>query len=145
MHFSEVPVASRAAFDKTKHLKWQDAFFGVDLDGKHYGWLNLPSTKTVKPGEIQSVFVIPQGDLCPLRLFRTWCGLFQLGLRTSKSHGKISMMTFTPWLKAQLSTTSIPSSKHMVLEYLDLSVRNKTMAYSSHQAGRLVDQGKLFV
>ena len=46
--------------------KWQDAFFGFNLDGKHYAWLDLPSAKTVKPGEIQSIFVIPQGDLCPI-------------------------------------------------------------------------------
>ena len=66
MRFGEVSVSSHSAFDKTKHLKRRDILFGLDLDNKHYAWLDLPSAKTAKPGEIQSVFVVPQGDLCPI-------------------------------------------------------------------------------
>ena len=67
MHFSKVSVSSHTAFNKTKHLKQHDVFFSLDLDGKHYAWLDHPSTKTGKPGEIQSVFLVPQSDLCLLK------------------------------------------------------------------------------
>ena len=67
MRFSKVAVSSQSAFDKTKHLKQQDVFFGVDLDGKHYAWLDLPSARTVKPREVQSVFMIPQGGHFPIK------------------------------------------------------------------------------
>ena len=60
MRFGEVSVTARNAFDKTKHLKHRDIFFGSDLDGKQYACLDLPSAKTAKPGEIQSVFMVPQ-------------------------------------------------------------------------------------
>ena len=59
MRFGEVSVSSRSASDKTKHLKWQDVFFGLDRDNKHYAQLDLPSAKTAKPGKIQSIFVVP--------------------------------------------------------------------------------------
>ena len=49
-----------------KHLTRKDAHFGFDLDGKPYARLDLPSSKTAKPGKIQSVFLIPQEGLCPL-------------------------------------------------------------------------------
>ena len=41
-------------------------FFGIDLANNHYACLDLPSAKTAKPGEIQSVFLIMQQGLCPL-------------------------------------------------------------------------------
>ena len=66
MRFGEGSVTTRDAFDKTKHLKRRDVFFGADLDGKQYVRLNLPSAKTAKPGEIQSVFMVPQDGLCPI-------------------------------------------------------------------------------
>ena len=74
MHFGKVSISSHTAFDKTKHLKRCDVFFSLDLDGKHYAWLDLPSTKTAKPGEIQSVFLVPQSDLCLLKALQnlTW-------------------------------------------------------------------------
>ena len=49
-----------------KHLTRKDAHFGNDLDGKPYARLDLPSSKTAKPGKIQSVFLVPQEGLCPL-------------------------------------------------------------------------------
>ena len=66
MWFGEVSVKSRKDFDGQKHLKRKDAFMGKDLDGKRYAKLGLPSAKTAKPGETQSVFIVPQDDLCPL-------------------------------------------------------------------------------
>ena len=59
MCFGEVSVSSCSASNKTKHLKWQDIFFGLNRDNKHYTQLDLPSAKTAKPGKIQSVFVVP--------------------------------------------------------------------------------------
>jgi hypothetical protein len=66
MRFGEVAVASRNTFSGAKHLKRSDVFLGLDLDEKHYARLDLPSAKTAKPGEIQSVYLTAQGDLCPL-------------------------------------------------------------------------------
>jgi hypothetical protein len=66
MRFGEVSVSSRAAFNGSKNLKRADVFLGRDLDGKLYARLDLPSAKTAKPGETQSVFLVEQGDLCPI-------------------------------------------------------------------------------
>lgn len=66
MCFGEVAVTMRSAFNKDKHLTRKDAHFGFNQDGKPYARLDLPSAKTAKPGEIQSVFLIPQEGLCPL-------------------------------------------------------------------------------
>jgi hypothetical protein len=66
MRFGEVLVKTRLDFNGTKHLKRSDAFIGFDLDGMQYAWLNLPSAKTAAPSEIQSVFITPQSNLCPI-------------------------------------------------------------------------------
>jgi len=67
MHFGEVSVPSHNAFDGKKYLTHRDAHFGYDLDGRLvYVHLDLPSAKTVKSGEIQLVFMVPQEGLCPL-------------------------------------------------------------------------------
>jgi hypothetical protein len=66
MRFGEVSVTTRNAFDKSKHLTRRDVHLGTDLDGKPYARLDLPSAKTAKPGEIQSVFMVPQEGLCPI-------------------------------------------------------------------------------
>jgi hypothetical protein len=70
MRFGEVSVTSRDAFDKSKHLKRRDVHLGVDLDGKSYAHLDLPSAKTAKPGEIQSIFLVPQEGLCPIEALK---------------------------------------------------------------------------
>ena len=66
MSFGEVSVTTCNTFSPTKHLTRKDARFSVDLDGRPYAGLDLPSLKTAKPGEIQSVFLVPQDGLCPL-------------------------------------------------------------------------------
>ena len=58
MHFGKVLVSSCLAFNTSKYLKHQDAFFGLDLDKKHYMRLDLPSAKTAKLGEIQSILKV---------------------------------------------------------------------------------------
>lgn len=67
MRFGEVSVKSRANFCGDKHLTRADVKTGVDLDGKFYARLDLPSAKTAGPGEIQEVFLTAQGDSCPIR------------------------------------------------------------------------------
>jgi hypothetical protein len=66
MHFGEVSVESQAAFNPTKHLTHKDVYLGCDLSGKSYAHLDLPSTKTAKPGKIQSMFLVTKGSLCPI-------------------------------------------------------------------------------
>ncbi|KZP14735.1 hypothetical protein FIBSPDRAFT_751377, partial [Athelia psychrophila] len=71
MRFGEVSVTARSAFDTEKHITRGDVFVGQDQDGNPYARLNLPSAKTAKPGEIQSIFLVEQGDLCPLEALST--------------------------------------------------------------------------
>ena len=54
------------AFSGSKHLKRKNVVFEYDLDGKPYVCLGLPSAKMVKLGEIQQVFLTPQGSVCPI-------------------------------------------------------------------------------
>lgn len=70
MRFGEVSVTSRGAFQPAKHLTRHDVFSGRDANGQPYARLDLPSAKTAKPGEIQSIFLVEQGDLCPLDALR---------------------------------------------------------------------------
>ncbi|KAF8230786.1 hypothetical protein L208DRAFT_1280111 [Tricholoma matsutake] len=66
MRFSEVSVTACNAFDPAKHLTCGDALFSYDLDSKLYVRLNLPSAKTAKPRETQSIYMVSQDGLCPL-------------------------------------------------------------------------------
>ncbi|KIJ22293.1 hypothetical protein M422DRAFT_277344 [Sphaerobolus stellatus SS14] len=70
MRFGEVTVKSQREFDGRKHLKQKDAVIEEDLYGKLYAKLDLPSVKTAKPGETQSVFVTVEDDLCPIEALR---------------------------------------------------------------------------
>ncbi|KAG1811888.1 uncharacterized protein BJ212DRAFT_1373911 [Suillus subaureus] len=70
MRFSEVSVTSRSAFNPSKHLTRAHAFFGHDLRNTPYARLDLPSAKTARAGETQSIFLTEQGDLCPLAALR---------------------------------------------------------------------------
>jgi len=75
MRFGEVTVKSRAAFDGKLHLKSSHITFGQDLRSKPYARLDLPSAKTAQPGKTQSVFLVEQGPLCPLKALHN---LFQV-------------------------------------------------------------------
>lgn len=70
MRFGEVAVTTRAAFNPAKHLTRGDVFSARDQDGQPYARLDLPAAKTAKHGDIQSVFLVQQGDLCPLEALR---------------------------------------------------------------------------
>lgn len=67
MRFGEVTVHSRADFSEHLHLTRAHAIFGSDLDGKPYVRLDLPSAKTARPGEVQQIFLVEQGSVCPIR------------------------------------------------------------------------------
>jgi hypothetical protein len=100
MRFGEVSVTARDAFNKTKHLTRKDAHFGVDLDGKPYARLDLPSAKTAKPGEIQSVFLIPQDGLCPIEALQNLARVVPAGpddplFSWHDRHGEIRPMVKT--------------------------------------------------
>jgi hypothetical protein len=66
MHFGEVSVKLRPVFDGNTHLKRSDAVVGTDSKGKLYTQLDLLKAKTTKEGKIQSIFLVRQGQLCPL-------------------------------------------------------------------------------
>jgi len=66
MRFGEVSVSARTAFKPDKHITRGMAIFGTDMKGAPYACLDLPVAKTAKPGEVQSVFLNEQDDLCPL-------------------------------------------------------------------------------
>ncbi|KAG2748160.1 hypothetical protein P692DRAFT_201715613, partial [Suillus brevipes Sb2] len=70
MQFGEVAVNTRASFNKSKHITRKDVHLGIDLAGKPYTRLDLPQAKTAKSGETQSVFIVEQGDLCPIQVLR---------------------------------------------------------------------------
>lgn len=70
MRFGEVSVTSRSAFNPMKHLTRNDLFFGTDLENRPYARLRLPSAKTAKAGEVQDVFLVEEGLLCPLAALR---------------------------------------------------------------------------
>ncbi|KIJ48443.1 hypothetical protein M422DRAFT_247783 [Sphaerobolus stellatus SS14] len=53
-----------------KHLKRKDVIIEEDLYGKLFARLDLPTAKTAKPGETQSVFVTVQDDICPIEALR---------------------------------------------------------------------------
>lgn len=66
MRFGEVSVTSRGDFSHTTHLARGHSHFDRDLNGRRYARLDLPRAKTAKPGEVQSVFLVEEGTLCPL-------------------------------------------------------------------------------
>ncbi|KAF8235079.1 hypothetical protein L208DRAFT_1258861, partial [Tricholoma matsutake] len=103
MHFGEVSVSSRSAFDPTKHLKCKDAHFDYDLNRKLYVHLDLPSAKTAKPGEIQSVYMVPQEGLCPLKALQNLAKVVPAG----KSDLLFSWQDRTGSIRPMVKTTAI--------------------------------------
>lgn len=79
MRFGEVTVKSRGTFSTAHHLARKHALFGVDLDGRPYARLDLPSAKTAKAGEVQHVFLVRQNTLCPLEALRNLASVVPAG------------------------------------------------------------------
>ena len=52
---------------------------GMDLDKHPYLRLDLPSAKTARPGEQQSVWLVPQGDLCAISALRNMAEVVPCG------------------------------------------------------------------
>jgi hypothetical protein len=70
LRIGEATVKSRGDFKPSKCLTCRNLTGGVDLDKHPYLWLDLPSAKTARPGEQQSVWLVPQGDLCAISAHR---------------------------------------------------------------------------
>ncbi|KAG1741831.1 uncharacterized protein EDB91DRAFT_1081627 [Suillus paluster] len=67
MQFRKVAVNAHVSFNKSKHITRKDVHLGFDLTGKPYARLDLPRAKTAKSGETQSIFIMEQGELCPIQ------------------------------------------------------------------------------
>lgn len=70
LRLGEATVKSNRAFNPLSCLTRKDATEDLDLDKRLFARLNLPSAKTARPGESQSVVIIPQGNLCPIEALR---------------------------------------------------------------------------
>lgn len=70
MRLGEGTVKSRAAFQPTTCLTRKDTVKDANLDGHTFVRINLPSAKTTCPGESQSVWLVPQGSLCPIKALK---------------------------------------------------------------------------
>jgi hypothetical protein len=103
MCFGEVSVSSRSSFIPAKHLKREDAHFNYDLDRKLYVRLDLPSAKTAKPGEIQSVYMVPQEGLCPLEALQNLAKVVPAG----KSDPLFSWWDRTGSIRPMVKSTAI--------------------------------------
>ena len=73
MRLGEAMVKSKPDFRASKDLTRGDATEARDSRGRRYVRLDLPSAKTAKPGKKQSVWLIPQGELCPLKALHNLC------------------------------------------------------------------------
>jgi hypothetical protein len=103
MCFSEISVSSRSTFSPGKHLKCKDAHCDYDLDRKLYMHLNLLSAKTAKPGEIQSVFMVPQEGFCPLKALQNLAKVVPAG----KSEPLFSWQDKTGSIHPMVKSTAI--------------------------------------
>lgn len=70
MRLGEATVTSRSTFDPNKHVTHAGCVWGVDLNGRYYVKLRLPSAKTARPREIQEIFLVAEGELCPMELLK---------------------------------------------------------------------------
>lgn len=101
MRFGEVTVATRGAFSPAKHLTRGDVFTGRDKDGQPYARLDLPAAKTAKAGDIQSIFLVEQGDLCPLEALRNLAAVVPAGAADPLFSWRDSKGTIRPMVKTR--------------------------------------------
>jgi hypothetical protein len=66
----EATVKSRRDFNPARNLTRRNAVQGLDQDGRPYVRLDIPATKTTRPGVSQSVWLVPQGELCAIDALR---------------------------------------------------------------------------
>jgi hypothetical protein len=103
VRFGEVSVSSRSSCIPAKHLKREDTHFDYDLNRKLYVCLNLPSAKTAKLGEIQSVCMVPQEGLCPLKALQNLAKVVLAG----KSDPLFSWQDRTGSIRPMVKSTAI--------------------------------------
>jgi hypothetical protein len=137
----EVSVASRNAFSGAIHLKHSDVFIGSDLDGKCYARLDLPSAKTARPGEIQSIYLTAQGDLCPLEALANLAQVVPTGpndplLSWRDKHSENRPMVKTKALLrgdgAQLLDTRSELEVHRFSLPKESTPKSKSLAYEAY-------------
>jgi len=155
MRFSEVSVTSCSAFTTSKHLTRKDAHFSDDLDGKPYTRLDLPSSKTAKLGEIQSIFLVPQEGLCPLEALQNLAKVVPAGpddplfswhdrngivrpmVKTKAIAHINSILSMHGWGTAfghsfQISGASFYLSQKVDPEIVHIAGRWRSLAYEAH-------------
>ena len=113
MRFGEVSVHSRASFVGMKHLKHADVLFDRDLNGMCYARLDLPAAKTAATGKIQSVFLVKQQGLCPLKALENIARVVPAGPNDPLFHGWTEEVMSIPWSRTQPWRKSMLSSCHM--------------------------------
>lgn len=66
MRFGEVSVKARRDYDCTRCASRGAAIIDIDLSRRRYARIRLPHAKTAKPGDSQDVFLVEEGDVCPI-------------------------------------------------------------------------------
>ena len=66
MRLGEAMVGGRKAFHPLSHATRGYIHQGHDNKGTPYARIDLPKAKTAKLGEKQSIWLAPQGALCPM-------------------------------------------------------------------------------
>ena len=80
--FGEATVESRKAFHPLSHTSRGCVHQGHDNKGTPYARIDLPKAKTAKPGEKQSIWLTPQGPLCPVAALHNMTRVTQAVLPT---------------------------------------------------------------
>jgi len=70
MRLGEATVKSRGDFNPAKCLTRRNTLQAVDNYGHPYVRLDIPAAKTAAPGVSQSVWLVPQGELCAIEALR---------------------------------------------------------------------------
>ena len=79
MRLGEATVESRKAFNPLSHATRGCVHQGHDNKGTPYARIDLPKAKTAKPGEKQSIWLAPQGELCPMTALHNMARVTQAG------------------------------------------------------------------
>jgi len=79
MRLGEATVKSRKDFSPLSYPTRGCVVQGHDNKGTPYARIDLPKTKTAKPGEKQSIWLTQQGELCPMAALHNMAQVTQAG------------------------------------------------------------------
>ena len=79
MCLGEATVESQKVFYPLSHVTRRCIHQGHDNKGTPYTWIDLLKAKTTKPGEKQSIWLAPQGVLCPMAALHNMARVTQAG------------------------------------------------------------------